>query len=241
MSPTIKDERSRPLQPNQKTRIRFTNGFSLIELLVAIVVLAILVAILVSGARKAIKNAASARETSNLKQIFTGVALYAADNDNKIMPTDGRVVDPGDAWRWYGNQSDSQSDPRLVTPLMNMLSISSAQKLNEMTIAQDNQTETPVASTLNAYGYPYAVNYNLMVNTVGVPLVRLANLTDPANTILVTDSNRDDWGPGFFHNAGLDRIGSPQKQTLKVLWADGHVTEEDRSHIINNAEEFIAL
>lgn len=59
-------------------------AFTLIELLVVIAIIAILAALAFTGGKSAMLSARSAQSLSNLKQIGTLVANYAADNNNRL-------------------------------------------------------------------------------------------------------------------------------------------------------------
>ena len=61
-------------------------GFTLIELLVVIAVIALLLSIIMPALRSAKETARRVVCGGNLKSLGQGVFLYAAENDNKLMP-----------------------------------------------------------------------------------------------------------------------------------------------------------
>jgi prepilin-type N-terminal cleavage/methylation domain-containing protein len=70
---------------NIGARSKSTGGFTLIELLVVIAIIAILAAILLPVLAKAQERAKRAQCLSNMKQIATGMILYAGDNHGAVI------------------------------------------------------------------------------------------------------------------------------------------------------------
>jgi prepilin-type N-terminal cleavage/methylation domain-containing protein/prepilin-type processing-associated H-X9-DG protein len=62
-------------------------GFTLVELLVVIGIIAVLIAMLLPALNKAKRAAKAAQCASNMKQIATGMLMYAGDNKGRLMPT----------------------------------------------------------------------------------------------------------------------------------------------------------
>lgn len=70
--------------PPDRIGTRHAAGFTLLELLVTVGVVALLVALLFPTVKKGIAVAQSIRCVSNLRQIFTMEMQFAADNNNRI-------------------------------------------------------------------------------------------------------------------------------------------------------------
>jgi prepilin-type N-terminal cleavage/methylation domain-containing protein/prepilin-type processing-associated H-X9-DG protein len=97
-----------------RPRIR-TCGFTLIELLVVIAIIAILAAILLPVLEQAERRAQAASCLNNMKQLQTGSALYAGDNNDAFPGNEGEAYVAGS----NGTQSTSPqgiapSDPMWV-------------------------------------------------------------------------------------------------------------------------------
>ena len=88
-------------------------GFTLIELLVVIAIIAILAAILFPVFARARENARKANCLSNLKQIGTGMLMYAQDNDEHLPV--GGYYEILQAWP---NSLDTMTWRALVQPYL---------------------------------------------------------------------------------------------------------------------------
>lgn len=72
-----------------------TNAFTLIELLVVIAIIGVLTSLLIAGLGRFQTSGDQVISANNLRQIFTGFAMYAADN-NGVWPRHSQAYSPPD-------------------------------------------------------------------------------------------------------------------------------------------------
>jgi prepilin-type N-terminal cleavage/methylation domain-containing protein/prepilin-type processing-associated H-X9-DG protein len=86
----------------------FANGFTLVELLVVIGIIAVLVAMLLPALNKAREQARTVQCASNMRQVYVAAEMYAAQNKGFMLPaqagtgvtTVGNGVNP--LYNWWG-------------------------------------------------------------------------------------------------------------------------------------------
>jgi len=89
-------------------------AFTLVELLVVLAVIAILAALSLGGLSKLGASSDRSKAVSNMRQIGSGITLFAADNDGKL---------PGPLWPGQLAQFDPARSGRLVRELAPYLGI----------------------------------------------------------------------------------------------------------------------
>ena len=89
-------------------------AFTLVELLVVLAVIGILAALSLGGLSKLRASSDRSKAISNMRQIGTGITLFAADNDGKL---------PGPLWPGQMPQFDPARSGRLVRELAPYLGI----------------------------------------------------------------------------------------------------------------------
>jgi len=210
---------------------RQIRGFTLIELLVVIAIIAILAAILFPVFAQAREAARKASCQSNLKQIGTGMMMYAQDYDEKgaTLSVGGTApcfnVNAGESW-------EGRAQPYIKNwAVFRCPSNSNVNQQGNFTVDQGR--------CRSAYGlninYWQNQRYNAHQNGPAEALWE-----KPADTVLVTDMNDVDawsaaWGDTVPANwdqsimAGTaggsikNRIRFRHSESANVLYKDGHV------------------
>ena len=84
-------------------RARYGRGFSLIELLVVVGIIAILIAVLMPALGRARETARRVNCMSNMRQLTTAWLAYAQANKGRLVPAENGI----DAWADHGNTDDA--------------------------------------------------------------------------------------------------------------------------------------
>ncbi len=109
---------SSPFCLNRRSSKSFAKGsigFTLTEVLVAVLIVLLLAALLLPGMKRAVDSAKTSGCLANLRQLGVGVSLYGSDHDGKFPAKVGDY--PNDANRARQQQWDSQIAPYLFPEL----------------------------------------------------------------------------------------------------------------------------
>lgn len=204
---------------------RGNSGFTLVELLVALGIGAVLIALILSVSKSVGNRRTQVQCLNNLREIGSVIHLFSADRRGalpKAYYTPGVIDNSWTSW-WravapYGSYGDLSREARSIF------------------VCPSNRTPE-IAPGLALKGYPYRVNYNLMTPSAEAPYstyqsVNLRTLEQPSKALLMLDSKGSTaWGYGFFDSLptsgnGWQGVSRPHSERANVLWADGHVTLE---------------
>ncbi len=196
-------------------------GFTLIELLVVIAIIAVLAAILLPVFARVREKAYQTRCLSNMMQLTLGVAMYAADYDNRVPPTA-----TGQGWeRWF----------HVIAPwnALNTIeiypgcgSVGPYIKDPKVTICPDWQTDNWVVVTNQEVPLAKYITYGSNDNMGGQPINRLLI---PSQMIVVAESYCDSgYSPMWYNWDRPSRYRPAARHSIKgggfhAGFADGHV------------------
>ncbi len=187
-----------------KTNCNGKRGFTLLEVLVTIAIVAVLAALLIPALKGTLRRGKDAQCLSNLRQIGVAIRLASADN-NRLIPTFTLKPGGGDLGSWaqniggyLGSSQDWTSNRVFLCPL---------------------DTRIPGTPYYNGYYASYGLNIELCANAeIGT---NLAAVSEQSKTFLVMDVEASfgahpTWGGSY----------NPQPRhagRCNVVFVDGHV------------------
>jgi len=210
-----------------------TRGFSLIELLVVISIIALLIAILLPALGAARETALAVQCGSNARQIGLAFGVYLEDYDRVYPPRLWTATGPTPA-RWY-NPEAPELNAHYWFHLLNRRVVNPQAGYNDA----NPMFQCPVhedflwAGSNNRLSYGYNYWGSEVDPDTGVEQQPQDQITSPGITILSGDSIqreifRGNTTPGT-PAADTFSVGNRHQGDANILWADGHVTREDKT------------
>ncbi|MEI6500845.1 MAG: DUF1559 domain-containing protein [Armatimonadota bacterium] len=160
-------------------------GFTLIELLVVIAIIAILAAILFPVFAKAREKARQTSCLSNLKQLGTGLLMYAQDYDERL-PASMQWVDGVNAWPLYKWSCT-------VVPYV---------KNSQIFVCPSESAPPTEQGSFSVGPISYMVNANLMPAVRGPFDGSMGTISKVAETVMIFDA----WGAQRYCAAASDLL-----------------------------------
>jgi prepilin-type N-terminal cleavage/methylation domain-containing protein/prepilin-type processing-associated H-X9-DG protein len=206
-------------------------AFTLIELLVVIAIIAILAALAMPSFRSVQENGRTVKCANNLRQIYTGMSLFADDHSNDY-PEAGAVI----PWNATDGNTGQQSWMQQLTPYLGNISdpaktASSGGSIFTCPSSSQVQQSTKYYSYFN--GVHAALAYlNLGGGQGNFAAVKRTLIAHPAEQILSGDIT--DWSSSGLNDADkddytqcpIDVQSNFHNHGINLLFADGHVEYE---------------
>jgi prepilin-type N-terminal cleavage/methylation domain-containing protein/prepilin-type processing-associated H-X9-DG protein len=231
-------------------------GFTLVELLVVIGIIALLIGILLPALGRAQEQGRSMKCVNNLRQLVTAAIMYC--NQSKDLPPDGAEGPPQNPYDWVYWQPPGATAPYddiTQSMLAPFLSKNEAVLREMLTCPSD-----PVAEHVSNYGgrppYPISYSMNCLISGdsraygLSPPFRRMGQLRHPTVKIWFIDEDARTVNDGLFVAgtsgvASLDQVADrhevKRSDTVNgpgrgnVAYVDGHVSFTDRLDLHNPA------
>jgi prepilin-type N-terminal cleavage/methylation domain-containing protein/prepilin-type processing-associated H-X9-DG protein len=203
-------------------------GFTLVELLVVIAVLAVLIALLLPAVNRARESARQAVCSSNLRQLAGAMLAYTADNDG-AFPFSAEVgnVHPED-WIWWQRGRDPRKSA--IAKYFNHYDESYFR-------CPSDRMDRPRILT-DPYNYSYTMNEDF--SSYYYPALRLSKVQSPAMKIMVLEEDETTLDDGNYNPtyvplpnylaARHDKGRQTPDSRGNVALADGHVEFATRAY-----------
>jgi len=194
-------------------------GFTILELLIAVVVIALLATLVFASGRYVSARANSAASAQNLRQWGAALPLYAAEN-NGAMPRRGQGVQP------LGQINRPQDWFNALPPYMGLPSYQELVAKGEKPQPGEHSificpgANKPDVDTTAANFMGYGMNMNLSPWNIPTPTM-ITEVTHPAVVVFMGESP----GPyaSLYPSAAKYSVIAPHAGRGNLLFVDGHV------------------
>jgi prepilin-type N-terminal cleavage/methylation domain-containing protein/prepilin-type processing-associated H-X9-DG protein len=208
-----------------------SSAFTLIELLVVIAIIALLAALAMPSFRAVQENGRTVKCANNLRQIYSGMTLFADDHSNEY-PESGGVT----PWNATDGNTGQQSWMQQLTPYLGnigdpALTANTGGSIFTCPSSSQVQQSTKYYSYFN--GVHAALSYAEQAGAnVQYAAVKRTLVSHPAEQILsgdITDptsSGMNDADKNDYERCPIDLLSNFHNHGINLLFADGHVEEE---------------
>ena len=242
-------------RPRSRRAVARRAGFTLVELLVVIGIIALLISILLPALGKAKEQGNALKCMNNMRQLVTATIMYC--NAAKDIPPDGAEGPPQNKFDWVYWQPKGTAiyDDVTQSTIALYLAKEEATLRAMLTCPSD-----PVAEHISNYGgrppYPFSYSMNSQISgnsralALSPPLRRMGQVRNVTRKIWFIDEDARTVNDGLFTPgtggiAALDQVADRHEAKRSnllnnqgrgnVAYVDGHVVFTDRSDIHNVA------
>jgi prepilin-type N-terminal cleavage/methylation domain-containing protein/prepilin-type processing-associated H-X9-DG protein len=215
-----------------RNNLRSRLGFTLVELLVVMAIVAILAAIVLPAASRAKRAGQRAVCANNLRQLGLATHLYWQDNRDAAFKYRGAAVDGGDVW-WFGWLERGTEGNRRFDSSRGALWACLQGRGVEVCPAFD--FSDPLYKP-KARGASWGYGYNLALSTAqSAPAFRVSRVARPSATVLFADAAQvnDFQAPAspdhpmieefYYVDSGQKTVHFRHAQRAVAVFIDGHV------------------
>ena len=201
-------------------------AFTLVELLIVVALIAIVSSLLLPVAQKATESGRRAQCVSNLRQIGAAIQLYRNEHNNYYPPANGLdnlMATIGWKGLWYAPTTPANGG---LIPY-----VGSQAAMDKLVVCPRNRyPDSELPPIKNPIGYPYTVNYNVMVSAGAAQPANHLQFARPSTVFLMADSATGEtvgtkWGLGVNStSSGWAALENRHSGQMNILWMDGHVS-----------------
>lgn len=178
-------------------------GFSLVELLVVVGIVAVLVGLLLPSIQSARTAAERTQCTSNIRQLYAAMVMYVEANKGYLPRPCGNVEQTPEDWLyWQDNRAADQ--PFSASPVVRYLGSASAAKKILVCPADDPEFRVKLNNNPMVGGGPYPFSYSMNArfglktpSSLTGNAQKLSQVRNAAEVVMLVDESAETIDDGF--------------------------------------------